>query len=961
MLKNIYISYNLAKLLLITTIFIGALFYVFQFRPAHAAVTNTPSDIFGITVSPEMSTCSIVNFNIDIQLKVSITKNKLKNQSLDSLSFGNDTRYHSYIGLNAYSEYNDNFSYFLKKSDFQDDGQGHFVATMTVPNKTKGRYYNFYAAIIGYDASNQYRTQYQTIDNIVFFRCFQDIGLNIEPKNLVDYFYFSPTYYANYDFNLSVDRTKVEVGEDIYVSVTLESGGSSFGYWLSSSNNYSLTIPSTGFGPFYRYTSYTRGAQIKNLSAIIYSIRKNNSNLPDAWLPSTRISNSNLTVNFKDKPNISSVSAESLCDSGKNTFTNKITWTGKESTSFLIYRKEDVPSDLYTYIRTVVPGDAQLNNLGQYSNYTYYDADSVLENNKKYIYKIIAQDGNSAFAFPSTLQAISASCAPQIRFTDYIQNITEQIDSAHSRDGLELLFRPDNKRYEKLAIWRKSSTMDYQEIKSYNKGENPTCKYFLGNGTCNVYSYKDFGTDTNPLSSGTTYTYKIGANYFDNSGIEKWAWSEELSQQLVGQAPVINSFNVTPGCWTDDPNSYVDSTKRVVRGNQLDFTWNLANAYAVSIYGKRPDENTYRPLWDLGLVGKENGFTGQFAYGVAGYGGYVNVNSFYIVVTGSKGANTSSIVTLDPSRVKNCLSDRPAVFTALPKCDGTNSQIDIQYSTYSDSNYYEPATGLIVTSNQGDKQSYSANNSYNTVAQTMSISNSEGNRIYYFYPWIVNKNGIINFTATDTQQLLTMNCAGSVPAGKSEIKGNVFSGKKQDGGNGINITNPNITILPDSVFSTSSGIIEIGSSGAQKLSNYNTLNIAKWSLATTKASQAVNKLKTEQATTLPGPAIAGYFTLNNDTNKYPNGRIWYWKGDITLTNVNFIGKGTIIADGSVTINGYTMNGSGGCGNDSGNGENSLGIIANGGDANGGDIIINPPTDSACIQGFYYATGEIKIN
>lgn len=66
----------------------------------------------------------------------------------------------------------------------------------------------------------------------------------------------------------------------------------------------------------------------------------------------------------------------------------------------------------------------------------------------------------------------------------------------------------------------------------------------------------------------------------------------------------------------------------------------------------------------------------------------------------------------------------------------------------------------------------------------------------------------------------------------------------------------------------------------------------------------------------------------NEIDKYPEGKVWYYKGDLSLNNIiNYTGKGTIIVEGKLIINNGTKI------NKSNLGDNRLGFIVLGEDSN----------------------------
>jgi hypothetical protein len=958
-----------------------------------------PANLFNLSLDSQVDSCSASSGQIDVKFKISVDKSQLYNGDKNSIQ----TNSYLYLGQSGTVTYltPDKFS-------LSADGTKYEANIISSLNKS----YSYTPSVVinannvlGYTVNNS-----KTLNSIIYGRCFQDIGLNITPKSLVNYYktdsgypYYYPYYYVDRDFTLQIDPAKLESGENIYVYVRFEDGAPLLGYWLNSSN-YTLTIPSAYYDdiyhnyhpPYYPYYSPTRGEQTRNIaiSASVYKYQPGVGYYLVSPQPTDNLSQAlPLKINFKGKPNVSNFSAESVCDSGKNTFKNHFVWKAQEATRFLISRKEEgQPDENYTLIKTIDLNATQLTKLKDLVNYNndglYDDTDQALENGKKYVYKIVGQDevgkgGNPAFDYPVTLQAITASCAPTVGIGD-ITNITEQINinvaenfDNNSKDGIKLKLYYYSNRYEKLAIRRKTSLTEYREIIVYNKDRSPTCdligywnnKYYCRN---DLYSYSDFGTDDNPLISGTTYTYQFGASYFDNSGTEKWVWSDERSVQMVGQAPVINDFYVTSGCWTGDtvlfPGIDIASDKYLLYGNQLNFTWDVENADRIYVWGRKEGSTAYSQINYSTYLPLPVGVSGitRVAIGTPGSDWALGLESFYIVAYRGypiNAAKTSSIYTLNSTTDKktNCLSPAPIQFSVSPKCSNTEpitSQVEITYDISNrDPGHFESATGLIVTRSPALNSPYNYSDILSST-KTESMDNSEANKIFYFAPSVVNKNGIIGFSSLQ-QGMMARDCGGGTSVDESNISGNVFSGNNEKNTFGISTnSNPNIIISPDSVFSTSNGSITVGNS-AQQLSGYNPLNIAKWTLAQKKAEQAIKKLKNEQATQLLG--ISDNFCLytglsgtcvsdDSDSKKYPNGRLWYIDNSLTLNGeTNFYGKGTIIVmNGNVEINGNVNTGS----------SSSLGIIANNGNINiNSDKVDNHITN---IQGFYYANGEINI-
>lgn len=172
----------------------------------------------------------------------------------------------------------------------------------------------------------------------------------------------------------------------------------------------------------------------------------------------------------------------------------------------------------------------------------------------------------------------------------------------------------------------------------------------------------------------------------------------------------------------------------------------------------------------------------------------------------------------------------------------------------------------------------------------------------------------------------------------------------------------NLTIDPSSVVSASGSITNVGTSNT----------IASYTRATAaETATAINTLLAEKGVKLSVPAggpyvLTGDFNLNpktkgnpkdlTDNSANPEGGVWYIPGDLLMQSARFLGRGTIVVEGNVTIKPAT---SGGEITYAPNG--MLGVIARGNNAKGtkGDITIDPNVKT--LVGAYYApTGTIQF-
>jgi len=176
--------------------------------------------------------------------------------------------------------------------------------------------------------------------------------------------------------------------------------------------------------------------------------------------------------------------------------------------------------------------------------------------------------------------------------------------------------------------------------------------------------------------------------------------------------------------------------------------------------------------------------------------------------------------------------------------------------------------------------------------------------------------------------------------------GDVFSGK--------DLSDPSGKIRFDtkSVLSAK-GTIDVPGSPPElrwKIPSYDTV---MWGINQQKVNAMIDKIKQSATTAAIGSSYEGNWVLDNDgTNpgtplgsggtNYPDGKVWIKRGDLTLGNVTFSGRGTIIVDGNLTING-----SSGYLHDN----DFVGIIAN-------NITITNNVNA--LVGAYYSNGNIEM-
>lgn len=189
---------------------------------------------------------------------------------------------------------------------------------------------------------------------------------------------------------------------------------------------------------------------------------------------------------------------------------------------------------------------------------------------------------------------------------------------------------------------------------------------------------------------------------------------------------------------------------------------------------------------------------------------------------------------------------------------------------------------------------------------------------------------------------------------KVTIKGDIYSG------NYLNLGG--VYVEKGSVASAKNTVTVSGTE--YKIPSYDPLHLVKWELAKQKMRSTIYRLIDEYKNpyTVPSKIIGTTFNLNpksgfpNDLefSSKPEGQVWYRDGNLTLKDVTFRGKGTIIVKGNLNIEGdisYSTD----------DPNASLGIIViktNYDTGKGGDIVISNTVNN--LQGAYYTTGDIKI-
>ncbi len=160
--------------------------------------------------------------------------------------------------------------------------------------------------------------------------------------------------------------------------------------------------------------------------------------------------------------------------------------------------------------------------------------------------------------------------------------------------------------------------------------------------------------------------------------------------------------------------------------------------------------------------------------------------------------------------------------------------------------------------------------------------------------------------------------AASVCGGN--IVGDIFGG-----GSGTGTGVSGLSVGRNSVVS-STGKVSVGrnqeTTNTYNIENYDPTSGLAWSDVQAKSECTTKQLITQKAKTI-GSSIGGTFNLNPAGASNPEGGVWYAAGDLTIANgTTFVGKGTIIAGGKVTVAGTVSYGSGG----------NLGVIACGSEA-----------------------------
>lgn len=216
-------------------------------------------------------------------------------------------------------------------------------------------------------------------------------------------------------------------------------------------------------------------------------------------------------------------------------------------------------------------------------------------------------------------------------------------------------------------------------------------------------------------------------------------------------------------------------------------------------------------------------------------------------------------------------------------------------------------------------------------------------------------------TASDTASITVVSDGGGDPgpgggdppgdpgtgSGRATILGDIFAGG--------NVSN--ISVDVNAVVSAK-GTIE----------NVNSQNLIQdYSRdAVEETGALLNTIVAERAVELPSTTsgqtqVSGRFNLNPKTRGNPSdsatsaanpeGGVWYVRGDLVLSDVQFIGRGTIVVDGNVRFEGST-------GVRYADSDALLGVIARGGPGANGDIsVIGVQT----VVGAYYApNGTITI-
>ncbi len=182
------------------------------------------------------------------------------------------------------------------------------------------------------------------------------------------------------------------------------------------------------------------------------------------------------------------------------------------------------------------------------------------------------------------------------------------------------------------------------------------------------------------------------------------------------------------------------------------------------------------------------------------------------------------------------------------------------------------------------------------------------------------------------------------------VTGDVYSGGSIIG---LNITAGSVA--------TANGVINITGTD-YRISNYNTsLQNIQWQVMSRNFENSINQLKQERGTRLNQDIITSNFNLDSNTdngngnrtpNMYPDGKVWYHQGPLTIKATQFNGRGTIInIGGDVDIIGNVTYPNTYSSTD----KNSLGIIV----TDGNNININSNVKS--LYGSYYSSGNINVS
>ncbi|MBI4185427.1 hypothetical protein HY524_00040 [Candidatus Berkelbacteria bacterium] len=204
----------------------------------------------------------------------------------------------------------------------------------------------------------------------------------------------------------------------------------------------------------------------------------------------------------------------------------------------------------------------------------------------------------------------------------------------------------------------------------------------------------------------------------------------------------------------------------------------------------------------------------------------------------------------------------------------------------------------------------------------------------------------------DSVTLPEFETRASVTIRDSIIRGDVYSGGSVS----------DISVDPGSVVSATGTISGVGSNNT--IPGY-TRDVVE------ETSSLLERLVKEKAVSLPiggsnTITLSGPFNLNPksrtnptdtaDNTANPDGGVWYVPGNLLLRGVTFTGRGTIIVDGSVTVDAM----SGGAGTQYSGATSLLGVVARGSVARSqaGDITIAP--GQTLVGAFYAPAGTVRI-